>query len=116
MKYGLEHYHYREVYRNTVPDKLLVVDAFDPEIPYQTSEKISLRVKNSEESKKILLREEEEIRMEIKTVKCKKAPVKKGEKAGTERAVEKRTWEKCMKIVTAKFLTLESLVWYVKYV
>ena len=34
----------------------------------------------------------------------------------TERAVEKRTWEKCMKIVTAKFLTLESLVWYVKYV
>ena len=29
---------------------------------------------------------------------------------------EKRTWEKCMKIVTAKFLTLESLVWYVKYV
>ena len=61
------------------------------------------------------------------------APVKKGEKAGTvsyyladekiaenvvvtERAVEKRTWEKCMKIVTAKFLTLESLVWYVKYV
>ena len=133
MEYGLEHYHYREVYRNTVPDKLLVVDAFDPEIPYQTSEKISLRVKNSEESKKILLREEEEIRMEIKTVKCKKAPVKKGEKAGivsyyladekiaenvvvTERAVEKRTWEKCMKIVTAKFLTLESLVWYVKYV
>ena len=83
MEYGLEHYHYREVYRNTVPDKLLVVDAFDPEIPYQTSEKISLRVKNSEESKKILLREEEEIRMEIKTVKCKKAPVKKGEKAGT---------------------------------
>ena len=133
MEYGLEHYHYREVYRNTVPDKLLVVDAFDPEIPYQTSEKISLRVKNSEESKKILLRKEEEIRMEIKTVKCKKAPVKKGEKAGTvsyyladekiaenvvvtERAVEKRTWEKCMKIVTAKFLTLESLVWYVKYV
>lgn len=71
--------------------------------------------------------------MEIKTVKCKKAPVKKGEKAGTvsyyladekiaenvvvtEHAVEKRTWEKCMKIVTAKFLTLESLVWYVKYV
>ena len=45
MEYGLEHYHYREVYRNTVPDKLLVVDAFDPEIPYQTSEKISLRVK-----------------------------------------------------------------------
>ena len=59
--------------------------------------------------------------------------VKKGEKAGTvsyyladekiaenvvvtERAVEKRTLEKCMKIVTAKFLTLESLVWYVKYV
>lgn len=40
-----------EVYRNTVPDKLLVVDAFDPGIPYQTSEKISLRVKNSEESK-----------------------------------------------------------------
>ena len=133
MEYGLEHYHYREVYRNTVPDKLLVVDAFDPEIPYQTSEKISLRVKNSEKSKKILLREEEEIRMEIKTVKCKKAPVKKGEKAGTvsyyladekiaenvvvtERAVEKRTWEKCMKIVMAKFLTLESLVWYVKYV
>ena len=34
----------------------------------------------------------------------------------TERAVEKRTLEKCMKIVTAKFLTLESLVWYVKYV
>ena len=121
MEYGLEHYHYREAYRNTVPDKLLIVDAFDPEIPYQTSEKISLRVKNSEKSKKILLREEEEIRMEIKTVKCKKAPVKKGEKAGTvsvvtERAVEKRTWEKCMKIVTAKFLTLESLVWYVKYV
>ena len=133
MEYGLEHYHYREVYSNTAPDKLLVVDAFDPEIPYQTSEKISLRVKNSEESKKILLREEEEIRMEIKTVKCKKAPVKKGEKAGTvsyyladekiaenvvvtERAVEKRTLEKCMKIVTAKFLTLESLVWYVKYV
>lgn len=52
MEYGLEHYHYREVYRNTVPDKLLVVDAFDPEIPYQTSEKISLRVKNSEKSKK----------------------------------------------------------------
>ena len=133
MEYGLEHYHYREAYMNTVPDKLLIVDAFDPEIPYQTSEKISLRVKNSEKSKKILLREEEEIRMEIKTVKCKKAPVKKGEKAGTvsyyladekiaenvvvtERAVEKRTWEKCMKIVTAKFLTLESLVWYVKYV
>lgn len=133
MEYGLEHYHYREVYSNTAPDKLLVVDAFDPEIPYQTSEKISLRVKNSEESKKILLREEEEIRMEIKTVKCKKAPVKKGEKAGTvsyyladekiaenvvvtERAVEKRTWEKCMKIVTAKFLTMESLVWYVKYI
>ena len=133
MEYGLEHYHYREVYRNTAPDKLLVADAFDPEIPYQTSEKISLRVKNSEESKKILLREKEEIRMEIKTVKCKKAPVKKGEKAGTvsyyladekiaenvvvtERAVEKRTLEKCMKIVTAKFLTLESLVWYVKYV
>lgn len=133
MEYGLEHYHYREVCRNTVPDKLLVVDAFDPEIPYQTSEKISLRVKDSEESKKILLRKEEEIRMEIKTVKCKKAPVKKGEKAGTvsyyladekiaenvvvtERAVEKRTWEKCMKIVAAKFLTLESLVWYVKYV
>ena len=133
MEYGLEHYHYREVYSNTAPDKLLVVDAFDPEIPYQTSEKISLRVKNSEKSKKILLREEEEIRMEIRTVKCKKAPVKKGEKAGTvsyyladekiaenvvvtERAVEKRTLEKCMKIVTAKFLTLESLVWYVKYV
>ena len=133
MEYGLEHYHYREVYSNTAPDKLLVVDAFDPEIPYQTSEKISLRVKNSEKSKKILLREKEEIRMEIKTVKCKKAPVKKGEKAGTvsyyladekiaenvvvtERAVEKRTLEKCMKIVTAKFLTLESLVWYVKYV
>ena len=52
MEYGLEHYHYREVCRNTVPDKLLVVDAFDPEIPYQTSEKISLRVKDSEESKK----------------------------------------------------------------
>ena len=133
MEYGLEHYHYREVYSNTAPDKLLVVDAFDPEIPYQTSEKISLRVKNSEKSKKILLREEEEIRMEINTVKCKKASVKKGEKAGTvsyyladekiaenvvvtERAVEKRTLEKCMKIVTAKFLTLESLVWYVKYV
>ena len=65
--------------------------------------------------------------------KMQKAPVKKGEKAGTvsyyladekiaenvvvtERAVEKRTWEKCMKIVAAKFLTLESLVWYVKYV
>ena len=39
MEYGLEHYHYREVCRNTVPDKLLVVDAFDPEIPYQTSER-----------------------------------------------------------------------------
>ncbi len=73
-----------------------------------------MKVKNSEKSKKILLRDEEEIRMEIRTVKCKKAPVKKGEKVGTvsyyladekiaenvvvtECAVEKRTLEKCMK-------------------
>ena len=76
MEYGLEHYHYREVYRNTVPDKLLVVDAFDPEIPYQTSEKISLRVKNSEESKKSCCAGRRDPHG-IKTVKCKKAPVKK---------------------------------------
>ena len=74
-----------------------------------------------------------QIEKKIVYMKNLQAPVKKGEKAGTvsyylanekiaenvvvtERAVEKRTLEKCMKIVTAKFLTLESLVWYVKYV
>ena len=66
---------------NTAPDKLLVVDAFDPEIPYQTSEKISLRVKNSEESKKILLREKEEIRSGNKDGKMQKSTGKKRRKS-----------------------------------
>lgn len=108
MEYGLEHYHYREVYSNTAPDKLLVVDAFDPEIPYQTSEKISLRVKNSEESKNPAAGGRRDPHGN-KDGKMQKAPVK-GEKAGTvsyyladekiaenvvvtERAVEKELWK-----------------------
>ncbi len=131
MEYGLEHYHYREVYSNTAPDKLLVVDAFDPEIPYQTSEKISLRVKNREIKNPAAGGRRDP--HGNKDGKMQKSTGKKGEKAGTvsyyladekiaenvvvtERAVEKKNFGKCMKIVTAKFLTLESLVWYVKYV
>ena len=116
MEYGLEHYHYREVYSNTAPDKLLVVDAFDPEIPYQTSEKISLRVKNSEKSKKILLREKEEIRMEIKTVKCKKAPVKKGDIVGEAQYLLDGKVIGKTDIVAAKSVKKAGLWDYIKHI
>ena len=133
MEYGLEHYHYRKIGGAAEPGNILAVDVFDPEMPYRTSEKIDLRVKEDQKEKKLLLRDEEEIRTEIKTIKYKKAPVKKGEKAGTvsyylgsekiaentivtQRAVGKRTWGKCLQIVMAKFLTMESFLCYVKYI
>lgn len=133
MEYGLEHYHYRKIGGAAEPGSMLAVDVFDPEMPYRTSEKIALHVQDDQKEKRLLLRDEEEIHTEIKTIKYKKAPVKKGEKAGivsyylgsekiaedmivTNRAIGKRTWGKCLQIVMAKFLTMESVLCYVKYI
>lgn len=131
MEYGLEHYHYQPLSAKVKLKKLLVADAFDPERPYHTSEYITLHVTGSKKKNKVLLRDGESIRVEKSIRTYKRAPVKKNEKAGkvlfylgeekiaedmvvTGRGVEERTWEKCLEIVAGKFLTMESLMCYVK--
>lgn len=52
MEYGLEHYHYREVYSNTAPDKLLVVDALIRKFRIRPPEKDLVESEEQREIKK----------------------------------------------------------------
>lgn len=133
MEYGLEHYQYQPLCENLDLGKIEVLEAFDPASPFRTNTAIAVHMDDSQKNKKILLGDGESIYIEKNIKRYQKAPVKKNEPVGnivfylgTERiaesqvkagrGVEKRTWMKCLKIAGGKFLTLQSLIWYVKYI
>ncbi|MCI8814316.1 MAG: D-alanyl-D-alanine carboxypeptidase [Lachnospiraceae bacterium] len=85
ISYGLRHYEYREAEK--IPDlgAVAVEDGIPTDRGWADTAYVNVRVEKPKESLRILMREDENVRIEKNYAKSLKAPVKRGKKVGNIR-------------------------------
>lgn len=124
MQYGLDSFQYKDIepaiYFETIP----VENGIPQDEDFTEKAQLRFCVKGKKKiSERILMSDEESVRVETKIKKEWKAPIEKGERAGTvtyylndipvreyevvtENGVEEMTWNWCLRQMIEKYMTL----------
>ena len=122
VTYGLENYEYRDVWQEPPQIQVPVMEGVPEEgspggIAY-VSLKADLGTISAEEEApglSLLLQADEQVQMEVSTVKSLQAPVKAGAIAGTVTYRLEGQIVKSYNLVTAEAVPRQDLTWYVRY-
>lgn len=114
MKYGIEHYEYRNIRQDMSCGTLKVYNGIDSQKPFETETEISLEVVKTDENWNILLRDDEEVNISLNKKKSVKAPVEKGEKVGEVHYTLNGEMIKSYDIVTGCSISEKNAAWYLK--
>ena len=85
MNYGLEHYHYRDVWEEVSPRVISVQDGATWETGLFEESSVVAKPKTERKSLSVLLAEDEEVSVKVAVEEQLQAPIKKGMKVGSIR-------------------------------
>lgn len=116
MKYGLEHYEYRNISQSLPPGTLKVYHGIDSQKPFETETEVPLETEGPGKNWNILLRDDEKVDMTWEKKKSAEAPVEKGEKVGVIRYTLNGELIKSYDIVTKYSTSEKNAAWYIRTV
>lgn len=111
MEYGIEHYHYQNVWKELSLPQLSVSGAISDQNPYADRVGVSLEFEEKGESLRILLGEGETIRTEEQITQELEAPVKAGKKVGSVRYYLQEEEIGVFSVVTSETVEKRDLKW-----
>ena len=111
MEYGIEHYHYQNVWKELSLPKLSVSGAVSDQNPYTDCVGVSLEFEEKGGSLRILLGEGESIRTEKQITQELEAPVKAGKKVGSVSYYLEEREIGVFSVVTSETVEKRDLKW-----
>lgn len=113
MKYGLENYQYRDIWQEADVGSIKVVQGIDDKHPFDTTTEIRLKVAGDDKDWRMLLKEEEQVKVVWKAEKVLEAPVTKGQKCGEVQYLLDGSLLRCYDIVTTRTVKAKDTKWYI---
>ena len=119
MEYGIEHYHYQNIYQDISPSPINVINGIPDDGKLNGQSTVSVRIELPTEISRtqqidLLLRDDEAVTVETEQINTLNAPVQKGIEAGTVHYLLEGMEIISFKIVTEEEKGTRDIIWCAK--